>query len=312
MPLHPQAEQFLAQQRRLNQPPLETIPLDVTRKAQRAGYGPAPDCPPLARIEDRTLAVAGGTIRLRCYTPRGAGPYGACLYFHGGGWVINDIDTHDDLVRRLAAASGCVCVSVDYRLAPEHRYPTAAEDSYAALQWTAAHAAELHVDPRRLAVAGDSAGGNLAAALCLMTRDRGGPPLQFQALIYPIVDCDLNRPSYLENADGYFLTRAQMQWFWESYCPDPARRSEPYAAPLRAPSLAGLPPALILTAEYDPLRDEGAAYAAALTAAGVPAEHVDYAGLIHAFVRRVETFAAAHDAISRIGAALQRTIGAPA
>jgi acetyl esterase len=202
-----------------------------------------------------------------------------------------------------------VIVSVDYRLAPEHPYPAAIDDGYSALEWTAAHGGEIGVDSSRIAVSGDSAGGNIAAVLCLMSRDRLGPPIRFQALVYPIVDCDLNRPSCLENADGYFLTRSQMIWFWDQYLPDVPRRTEPYASPLRAASHVGLPPAYILTAEYDPLRDEGEDYAETLRRAGVSVTLHRYGGLIHAFMRRVEIFDSAKEAIAEMGVALQNAIG---
>jgi acetyl esterase len=308
MPLHPQAERFLAQLREQRQPPLETQPVERSRNALLLTSGLFKDCPAVARFEDRAIAGPGGPLRVRLYWPKGDGPFGACLYFHGGGWVLNSVDTHDDLCRRLCDASGCVIVSVDYRLAPEHRYPAAIDDGYAALEWVAAHAAEVGIDPARIAVSGDSAGGNIAAVLCLMSRDRRGPPIRFQALVYPIVDCDLNRQSCLENAEGYFLTRSQMIWFWDQYLPDVPRRAEPYASPLRAASHAGLPPAYILTAEFDPLRDEGEAYAETLRRAGVAVTLHRYDGLIHAFMRRVEIFDAAKQAIAEMGQALRTAL----
>lgn len=312
MPLHPQAANFLDQLNRQNSPPMERQPIAATRRAliEASTVKMAPAR--LARLETRTIrGPDGDDLRVRVYRPHGEGPFPVGLYFHGGGWVLNNIDTHDDIVQRLAAASGCVFVNVDYRLAPEHKYPAALEDAYAALQWVAAAANELQVDPRRIAVGGDSAGGNLAAALCLVTRDRGGPPVAFQVLIYPITDCDLDRPSYRANADGYFLTRSQMEWFWRHYVRSPEQMREPYASPLRADSLKGLPPALVLTAEFDPLRDEGEAYADALRAAGVAVESYRYDGLIHAFVKRVDQFDAALDAVRRIGDALKRGLAAP-
>lgn len=307
MPLHPQAATFLEQYGQLNAPPMEALPIDVTRRAlilaSRVQMAPAK----LAKIETRTIPGPDGQdLKIRIYWPQGNRPFAACLYFHGGGWVLNNIDTHDDLVQRLAEASGCLFVSVDYRLAPEHKYPAAAEDSYTALQWVAANAATLNVDPTRIAVSGDSAGGNLAAAVCLMTRDRGGPPIAFQALIYPITDCDFERPSYQQNAEGYFLTKSQMQWFWNHYVSSPDQMCEPYASPLRAESLQGLPAAYILTAEFDPLRDEGEAYAVALRSAGVPVEITRYDGMIHAFLKRVDQFKSALVAIREIGDALKR------
>ena len=307
MPLHPQAAAFLNGLKLQKIPPLEELPLETARWALMFGNKVNLAPPNLARIETKTIpGPDGGELTIRIYWPLGEGPFGACLYFHGGGWVLNNIDTHDDVVRRLAAASGCVFVSVDYRLAPEHKYPAAIEDGYAALQWVHEHATELNVDSARIAVSGDSAGGNIAAVLCLMTRDRGGPPIEAQVLIYPITDCDFDRPSYRDNADGYFLTAKQMKWFWNHYVSSPEQMREPYASPLRAASFGGLPTALILTAEFDPLRDEGEAYAQALRAAGVNVTLHRYDGLIHAFVKRVDQFDAALEAIREIGDALRR------
>lgn len=311
MPLHPQAARFLKIWNSLNQPRMEDTPVEKTRSLLLSvGTGPIAGCPELAAVEDRQVTGPGGEFRVRVYTPFGTGPMGVTLYFHGGGWVLNNIDTHDDVCRRLAAASSHKVVSVDYRLAPEHPYPAAVEDGYATLEWVVEHAADLQIDPARIAVAGDSAGGNIAAALCLMARDRGGPKILHQSLIYPITDCDMTRPSYIENAEGYFLTTSQMHWFWDHYCPDVQRREEPYASPIRG-DLTGLPPALVMTAEYDPLRDEGAAYATALKAAGVPVTYSCFAGLIHAFVRRVESFDAANETIREIGATVQQVFQSP-
>ena len=307
MPLHPQAAVFLDQLARLNSPSMEELPIGLTRRALLLGSEVKLAPADLAKIETKTIpGPDGGELRVRIYWPHGTGPFGACLYFHGGGWVLNDIDTHDDVARRLTEASGCVFVSVDYRLSPEHKYPAAIEDGYAALQWVHEHATELNVDSARVAVCGDSAGGNIAAVLCLMSRDRGGPPIAFQALIYPITDCDFDRPSYRDNADGYFLTAKQMKWFWNHYVSSPEQMLEPYASPIRAASLRGLPPALIQTAEFDPLRDEGEAYADALRDAGVPVMRHRYDGLIHAFVKRVDQFDAALEAIREVGDALRR------
>jgi acetyl esterase len=310
MPLHPQAAAFLDQLKKLNVPPMETTPIDLTRRALVLASAVKKAPANLARVETRSITGPDGeSLELRIYWPHGSRSFGACLYFHGGGWVLNSIDTHDDVVRRFAEASGCVFVSVNYRKAPEHKYPAAIEDAWTALNWVANHAAELQVDPKRIAVSGDSAGGNIAAALCLMTRDRKGPPISYQVLIYPITDCDFERPSYLENADGYFLTRSQMQWFWQHYVTTPEQMREPYASPMRAESLRGLPPAFILTAEFDPLRDEGEAYANALRQAGVNVELHNYHGLIHAFIKRVDQFDAAETAIQQIGSVLRTRLG---
>lgn len=305
MPLHPQAAAFLAVWNRVNTAPLETTPVEITRNSLMAGIGPLKDCPELARIETLSIDGTDGPLRIRIYQPPGETPQPVCLYFHGGGWVLNSIDTHDDLARRLADAGGCTVISVDYRLAPEHKYPAAVEDAWSALEWTVRQGGEYGIDVGRIAVCGDSAGANLAAVLCLLTRDRQGPPIRSQVLAYPITDCDFDRFSYQTNAEGYFLTRSQMQWFWEQYVATPEQMREPYASPLLADSLADLPPAVVLTAEYDPLRDEGEAYGTALAAAGIPATLVRYPGMIHGFLKRVESFDDARSAIQLIGKELR-------
>jgi acetyl esterase len=310
MPLHPEAAAFLKQVARQKAQPFETLPIETLRFAATIGASASPNPPELARVEDRRIEQPDGiSLPIRVYTPLGTEPFGVCLYFHGGGWVLNNLNTHDDLVRRLAAESGCLFVNVDYRLAPEYRFPAATEDAYTALRWVHDHVEELGCDRNRIAVAGDSAGANLAAVVCLMTRDRRGPTIAFQALIYPITDCDFERSSYQENADGYFLTRREMIWFWNQYVSSPDQMRDPYASPLRAESLKGLPPASILTAEYDPLRDEGEAYAAALKAAGVNVTLTRYDGMIHAFVRRVEQFECSRMAIREIGQQLRTAVG---
>jgi acetyl esterase len=206
------------------------------------------------------------------------------VFFHGGGWAICDLDTHDQTARRLALDTGAIVVSVDYRLAPEHRFPAAAEDCYAATVWTAAHAGELGGDPLRVAVAGDSAGGNLAAVVPLMAKERGGPALTFQLLVYPVTGVpEDGRPSYKENAEGYMLTKDAMIWFSDLYASTAADYEHPWFSPTRATDLSGLPPALVITAEYDPLRDEGEDYGRLLQAAGVACTITRYDGMIHGF-----------------------------
>lgn len=308
MPLHPQAAEFLHAYYGTNPASREgTSPVVTRQELINSTVIPA-SCPTPARTEDRWLTGRCGQFRVRIHTPAGAGPFGGCLYFHGGGWVLGSIETHDELVRRLTVLSGCVFVSVEYPLAPEFPYPTAIEDSYAALQWMRDRAAELQVDPRRIGVSGDSAGANIAAVLCLMSRDRQGPSIAAQALTYPITDCDFERNSYRANAEGYFLSRKDMQWFWKYYVTNPSQMTEPYASPLRAESLAGLPPALVLTAEYDPLHDEGIAYAQALQSAGVSTVHREFPGMIHGFVKRWETFDAARAATGEIAEFLKREL----
>jgi acetyl esterase len=231
------------------------------------------------------------------------------VYLHGGGWVIGTLDSYDATCRELAQGAGCVVVSVDYRLAPEHRYPAAPEDCYAAVQWVAANAASLGADAKRLAVGGDSAGGNLSAVVSQMARDRGGPAIRFQLLIYPVTDADFTRRSYVDNAEGYLLTTASMRWFWDHYVPEQAKRAEPYASPLRAADLSGLPPAWVCTAEFDPLRDEGEAYAKRLQQAGVSTTLTRFDGLIHGFVSMGLVAPKAQAGVDEAIAALAKGVG---
>ena len=241
---------------------------------------------PVGGVEDRSIPGPEGDIPVRVYRPATEGPYPGIVYFHGGGFVICDLDSHDGACRRLVNAIDAVVVSVDYRLAPEHRWPAAADDAAAALQWVADHADELGIDPSRLAVAGDSAGGNLSAVAALMARDQGGPRLAFQLLVYPVIDLSATRAEHAsqrENAEGYFLTTAQMEWYREQYLVEDAHGEEPYASPIKAPTLTGVAPACVVTAEMDPLRDEGEAYARALEAAGVPVTLYRAPGMFHGF-----------------------------
>jgi acetyl esterase len=242
---------------------------------------------------------------VRVYTPDSPTPRSLVVFFHGGGFVFCSIDTHDGLCRRLADATGAVVVSVGYRLAPEHRYPAGLDDCYAALVWAHGHAAELGADPARLVVTGDSAGGNLAACAALLARDRGGPPIAFQVLVYPVVDAECATPSFTENGEGYFLDATSMRWFWAQYLGD-GTRADAYASPCRATDLSGLPPALVITAEYDPLRDEGEAYAEQLRADGVPVTYRRFDGMIHGFASMPRLFPEAAEAIDEIAAALRR------
>ena len=245
------------------------------------------DVEPVAAVDDGHIPGPDDEIPVRVYRPAiEGGPRPGVVYFHGGGFVICDLDSHDGACRRLANASGAVVVSVDYRLAPEHPWPAAPEDAYAATRWVADHAAELGIDDARLALAGDSAGGNLTAVVALMARDRGGPPLAFQLLVYPVIDLGSTRAQYAsqrENGEGYFLTVPQMEWYRRQYLADEAHGEQPYASPIKASSLAGLPPACIVTAEMDPLRDEGEAYGGALEAAGVPVTVHRAPGMFHGF-----------------------------
>lgn len=260
----------------------------------------------IGAVEDRSISTAAGSLPLRIYRPAGDGPFPVLVNFHGGGWVIGDLDTADAVCRGMAEGAGCIVVSVDYRMAPEHVYPAAVEDAYAATCWAAENQQELGGNGK-LAVTGESAGGNLAAVVCLKARDEGGPNIDFQLLAYPVVDHDLDRGSYQENGEGYLLEKETMVWFWNQYCPA-ERRSEPAASPLLADSLANLPPALILTAEFDPLRDEGNAYADALVAAGVPARSLCFDGLVHDFLATAELFTCSRAAFDQVAGELRKAL----
>jgi acetyl esterase len=224
-----------------------------------------------------------GAIPVRVYRPDAGAGRPAIVYFHGGGWVIGDLDHSDGLCRSLCREAGMVVVNVDYRLAPEHRFPAAAEDCYATLCWTAENAASLGVDATRLAVAGASAGGNLAAAAALMARDRGGPALGAELLVYPVLDAACDLPSYVEFADGYVVSTEDMRWYWRQYLSEPADAADAYACPLRAADLSGLPQTLVITAEYDCVRDDGERYAERLAEFGVPVRLIRMPGTLHGF-----------------------------
>jgi len=269
--------------------------------------------PEVGRVEDVTIPGPGGPLRVRLTAPGGGGgAVPGLVFFHGGGWVAGSIATHDHLCRAITRDAGVGVVSVGYRLAPEDPFPAAVEDAEAATAWVAGNARGLGIDPARLAVGGDSAGGNLAAVVARRARDRGGPALAFQLLLYPITDAGMNTPSYAENAEGYFLTRAAMAWYWDRYVPDAARRLGPDASPLRAGDLAGLPPALVVTAGYDPLRDEAEAYARRLAEAGVAARLAPYPGMIHGFLRRFAASGQGKDALAEVARALREALGVDA
>ena len=282
MALDPQVRALLDQLEAAGSPEIFEVSPDEARRMFAAGSAlmggaGAQD----VQAEDRVMGGEATEIRLRVYTPSsGQAPRPVVVFYHGGGFVIGDLDTHDASCRDLAAASGAVIVSVDYRLAPEHPFPAAVEDAYDALVWAHRHAAEIGGDPARLAVAGDSAGGNIGAVVAILARDRQGPPLRFQLLIYPATDMTMSHPSVQENGEGYFLTHKAMQWFMNNYLGDADPR-DPLASPLFTPDLSGLPPAHIVTAGFDPLRDEGESYAERLREFGVAVTAKRYDDQVH-------------------------------
>ena len=310
MPLDPQAQAVMDAVAALGFPANHTVSPEEARANGRArprAVGPA-----VARVEDRTIPGPDNTgLPVRIYTPEGAGPFPVLVWFHGGGWVVGDLDSADATSRNLTVGGQCVVISVDYRLAPDTKFPGPAEDCYSATQWAAGNAAALNADTSRLAVGGDSAGGNLAAAVCLMARDRGGLSVGFQLLVYPVTDRNYNTGSYIDNADGYQLSRDGMIWYWDHYLASDADASNPYAAPLQAADLSGLPPALVITAEYDPLRDEGEAFARALASAGVPTTCTRYDGMIHGFFGMAAAVDKGRQAVDQASEILQATFSQP-
>jgi acetyl esterase len=310
MTLDPQARIYLEKLESLNLPGFHTMPPEESRRLFRTMRGLAGKPDPVDAVEDR---ITPSSIPLRFYRPLDSTP-GASLpvlvFFHGGGWVLGDIETVDNLCRRLANASGCAVVSVDYRLAPETKYPGALDDCFGAFEFVAREAKSFGIDPARIAVGGDSAGGNLAAAVALRARGRDDLKIVFQLLIYPITDFHFDTPSYLENSEGYGLSREMMIWYWGQYLARPEDGLSPLASPLKAEDFSGLPSALVITAGFDVLRDEGLAYAQRLLEAGVAVESRHYPGMIHGFLQMADSFDQGKLAIEAAGRALRSALGA--
>ena len=310
MPLDPQVQAVLEAMAASGAQPFHTQPVAYCREALLALPTMGGEPEPVGTVEDRTIPGPDGPIPVRTYTPEGKGPFPILVYFHGGGWVAGSIDTHDRIYRSLTKSTECVTVAVDFRLAPEHKFPAALEDCYAATQWVADHPTAINGDPTRIAVGGDSSGGNLAAAVALMARDRGGPKLVYQLLLYPVTDYYApGTASYQEYAEGYFITRNDMIWCWNHYTSSADDTRHPYAVPLQAVDLSGLPPAMVITSEFDPMRDEGEMYAARLREAGVPVSHTRYPGMIHGFVSMAGVVDQAKRALADASAGLRSAFG---
>jgi acetyl esterase len=275
-------------------------------EAMLAQYGPGPE---MARTWDTRVPVSGGAVPVRVLLPPGP-VTGLMVYYHGGGWVTGCIDDRDTLARKLAVEAGCAVVLPAYRLAPEYRFPTAVDDSHAVARWAARQVTEITGGDLPLVVAGDSAGGNLAAVVALRARQQGGPAIAAQILAYPVLDCDFDTLSYSDSANDLLLTRDAMIWFWDQYLPVPAARTHPDASPLRSPDVYGLPPAIILTPEYDVLRDEGELYATRLVKAGVPVRHQRFAGQMHGFLSLTGLVPGSDLAVKYIADALRATLAA--
>jgi acetyl esterase len=291
--------------------PLQELTPAEARGRMAALRGEAPPGPDMASVRDTRVRASGGFVPVRVLIPVPR-PRGVIVYYHGGGWVIGGLADFDRLGRQLAQRTGCVVVLVEYRLAPEYRFPTAVDDSWAALRWADEQRAELAGPDAPLIVAGDSAGGNLSAIMAMRARAAGGPPIALQVLIYPVTDCDLDSTSYRDPANQLMLSRESMVWFWDHYAPDPEARLHPDASPLRSANFADLPPAVILTAEHDVLRDEGELYATRLMKAGVPVSHRRFAGQMHGFFNMNDVLPGAADGLDYVTAAIEeRLAGAP-
>jgi len=306
--LHPQIVQVLDAMARAELKPIEAMtPTQARAQMEATARSRKAEPLPVARSEERTIPGPGGQIRLRLYWPNVAAPVPAIVYYHGGGHVIGSLDTHDLVARNLCGGAGAVVASVDYRMGPEHKFPAAVDDAFAALAWVHANAASLGADPDRLGVHGDSAGANLAAVVALLARDAGGPMLRLQSLVYPVADYTLSGASYSKYAQGYgVLTRDAMIWFRDHYLRSAADAEDWRASPLKASRLAGVAPALIITAECDVLHDDGERYAAALRQAGVAVEYREYAGMIHGFLGMVPVVDDALNAQRQVWAAFRR------
>ncbi len=296
--LHPQVLAIRDRLRRDRVPHLSTLSIEEARAADRAAAAAGTgEAEPVAEVRQLEIPGPAGQLPARVYRPDSAGPLPVLVYFFGGGWSLGTLDTCDGVCRMITNAAGCVTVAAGYRLAPEHKFPAAVEDCHASAQWVAAHAAELGADAARLAVGGDSSGGNLAAAVALHARDLGGPAITHQLLVYPNTDHQAGTPSMGEFADEYLFNTASVRWYWGMYLAAPDDGENPLASPLRADDLSGLPPATVITAEYDPLRDEAELYARKLEAAGVTAEVIRYDGMMHGFFTMVGILDTAREAV---------------
>ena len=308
MPLHPEAKRIIDLAAAVSglqdpDPPVEEL------RAQWGTFltiigGAAPE--PIHHVENRTIPGTGGDIAIRVYRPSDEPSLPVIVYLHGGGWVLGGIGDYDGILRPVANGTDAIVVSVEYRLAPEHRFPAAFDDAWTATKWVVAHAAELGGDPRRVAVMGDSSGGNLAAVIALMARDEGQPHLALQVLLYPVVDEEFTSPSMIENATGYLLETERMRWFFRQYVTSAAEGNDWRVSPMRAADHAGVASALVVTAEYDPLRDQGNAYAVRLRDAGVAVEHTEYPGVFHGFFGLQQMLEPAEQLFDQVAAALRR------
>ena len=289
--------------------PLPSQGVDLVRQGYIMARAALSEKPEVTNVEDRAIPGPAGDIPVRIYTPAGEAPYPILVYYHGGGWVIGDLETSDGISRAFANAASCIVVSVDYRLAPEHKFPAAVDDAFAALNWVAEHAAEIGGDPSRIAAGGESAGANLTAVIAQLAKDAGGPRLAYQLLAYPVTNFAFDTESYQKNGDDYYLTEESMRWFWGLYLNDEAEGVDPKASPLLSGDVSGLPLGIVITPEYDPLRDEGEAYGMRLQEAGIDFEIWRAEGMIHDFLGMTNILPEAKDAIETLGGKLKAAFG---
>jgi acetyl esterase len=309
MPLHPQAAAFIATAQEAGAPPVESLSIPDARLSGMTFLDLQGPAEPVARVEHRFIPGPTADLPVRIYYPEERDEaLPVVVWFHGSGWVICNIEVNDVPARAIANRSGCVVVAVNYQKAPEHKFPGPLDDCLATLQWVVDHAEELNIDPARVAVGGDSAGGNLAAAVALRAAAEHGPAIAFQVLVYPVTDFSFDTESYEKNAEGYVLQRETMRYFWDKYLPTPEDGLNPYASPLRAVSLADQPPAFVASAEFDPLLDEGEAYAARLAADGVDVQLTRYDGMVHGFFLMDGVLDTAKQLFDDAGAALKAAL----
>ncbi|KTG10340.1 alpha/beta hydrolase [Haloprofundus marisrubri] len=322
--LDPQVEAVVDEIRRLGVPEWHAMSVDCARRVEDDLFTPdgEPDDDGIEYVRDLAFetsdvsvdfadaTAAPDEIPVRVYRPAGDGPFPTLVYYHGGGWTLGTLDSIDGVCREFARRANCLVVSVDYRLAPEHPFPTAVDDAYATVEWVADHASAFDGDPTRLGVAGTSAGGNLAAVTALRAREMDGPTISHQTLLYPMISRAFDRDSYTENAEGYLLSTRDVRWFWEQYLRSPVDAYNPFAAPILAADLSDLPPATVVTAGYDPLRDEGVAYADRLADEGVAVEHRHYPGMVHGFLSLTDDVDAAEEAMTTVADDIRGQLGA--
>ena len=307
MPLDPVAQKIVDTAKESGLPPVFAIPVEEARARMRASFVTTEAPEPVGSVNDTFIPCEWGNMSIRIYTPVGEGTFPIFVFFHGGGWTLNSIETHDSVCRHITNLSECIVISVEYRLAPEFKYPAANDDAYAAVEWAINNASKINGDPKKIIVGGDSSGATQATVVCMMARDRGTLEIGYQVLVYPPTDYyDPGTKSYIENGYGYPIGRDFMVWVWDNFLPKDVDLNDPYVCPLRARNFSNLPPAIVLTGEFDPLRDEGEEYARKLQNAGVDVELKRYDGMLHGYIMQYRIMHQGQDALERIAAGIKK------